>query len=78
MGNSETEALPLLEDWEQRSFIDPDGRAFSQIIKHEKRKVGMTHDSGHAVKKKNKQTSRKGLQGRKLVMTEVQNNVRIA
>ena len=71
MGKSETEALPLLEDWEQRSFIDPDGRAFSEIIKHERRKVGMTHDSGHAVKK-NKQTSRKGLQGRKLVMTKVQ------
>ena len=52
MGKSETEALPLLEDWEQRSFIDPDGRAFSEIIKHERRKVGMTHDSGHAVKKK--------------------------
>ena len=53
MGKSETEALPLLEDWEQRSFIDPDGRAVSEIIKHERRKVGMTHDSGHAVKKTN-------------------------
>ena len=52
MGKSETEALPLLEGWEERSFIDPDGRAFSEIIKHERRKVGMTHDSGHAVKKK--------------------------
>ena len=51
MGKSETEALPLLEDWEELSFIDPDGGALSEIIKHEKGKVGMTHDSGHAVKK---------------------------
>ena len=58
MGKSETEALPLLEDWEELSFIDPDGRAFSEIIKHERRKVGMTHDSGHAVKKKNKHRER--------------------